>query len=125
VPEWLAGAARGNYHDGAVLDRLALAMSRPEQADPADKDDEDSDSGDDESRSHNERNGSTVDAAFAWLGNADGPPSPPPSARGGDRKGGAAALPQPTRVPLCLWCRGPLSGLCPGHQAAFFCSQRC
>jgi hypothetical protein len=93
VPEWLANACRNNYHDAAVLTRLADVMNRPDGCD----EDDDSDSSVDDDGSNDEES----------LGNS--------------QIDKAAKDEIVTKVTLCLYCRRPASKLCEDCSGAYFC----
>ena len=98
IPDWLADAARQNYHDRAVLERLALVMKEPRK----DYDDSDDDSwgndGDDKIKQS-----SSVDESIAL-----------PSEIIGDFL---------AKSSLCLHCRGPSNCLCKDCDGAYFCPE--
>jgi len=98
-PAWLLEASRENYHDAAVLQRLARVMNRPEEKE------DDGESGEDDSASD--------DSSDRNINN---------SIQNEGKK-----LPQTfvTTVPLCLECRRPDSELCPNCEGAYFCSSLC
>ena len=97
---WLGNAARNNYHDAAVLSRLAQVMNRPNTGHDNDEADSvcssDTDDDDDDNTSEHPKNqdpASTKKERFVVV----------------------------SKVPLCLHCRRPASQLCQGCSGAYFC----
>mmetsp|Transcript_165 Transcript_165/g.316 ORF Transcript_165/g.316 Transcript_165/m.316 type:complete len:678 (+) Transcript_165:180-2213(+) len=99
VPEWLGNASQKNYHDGASLAALAVAMTR---------EDECSDQDDSSSSTCSSANSSTNDDA---TNDNDNRPT---------KKNSSTML---TEITLCLHCRGPASTLCEGCGGAYFCDE--
>jgi len=97
-PEWLANASRENYHDAAVLQRLAAVMNQQEPSD----DDDDGDS----NSSGSSTSQSNCDNDKDQLANTEG-----------------SRRTFVTTVPLCLECRRPASELCPDCGGAYFCAR--
>lgn len=94
---WLGNAARSNYHDAAVLSRLAQVMNRPNISNDSDEADSVCNSDNDENDDDTHDNPKNEDTALT-------------------KKEYFV-----TKVPLCLHCRRPASQLCQGCYGAYFC----
>ena len=97
IPEWLADAARQNYHDGAAVAQLAKVMtSASDDSDDSSSENDTSDGGQSEECAirdeNNKENNCRTSSEFV------------------------------AKSPLCLHCRGPTSNLCEGCQGAYFCN---
>ena len=104
LPSWLGNAARNNYHDQDVINRLAQVMTTTtttrQSTNPLDVDTVESDN----NNSQSETDPTTTSSTDQVVD-----PVPPN---------------QTTTVtdrPLCLSCRRPAARLCPGCRAAYFC----
>eukprot|EP00804_Cyclotella_cryptica_P030742 CCRYP_009171-RA/>CCRYP_009171-RA protein AED:0.09 eAED:0.09 QI:474/1/1/1/0.33/0.25/4/1551/468 len=114
VPEWLCAASQRNYHDGASMMALAVAMTRRETIEDDDDDKEEEDSlSSSPSDSNSERDvapekSNPIPNATRVVRAAEDSPTIPEL---------------PKHVTLCLYCRRPASTLCTGCQGAYFCDE--
>ena len=97
VPDWLGYASQKNYHDGASIQQLAIAMTRADIVNESDDDESSSSSVENESSENNcnkisEEVKATQDVSL-------------------------------TKTTLCLHCRGPASTLCQDCGGAYFCDE--
>ena len=116
VPDWLAEAAKNNYQDGAVLDKLAFCFQS--NANVHDNQDSSSDSG----SSARESNASSDSGSSARESNASN------EHQCSQVYSGSSNMEQEenrvfvtTNVPLCLHCRKPACTLCTGCDGVYFC----
>ena len=105
VPNWLENASQRNYHDGASIAALAVAMTRADLSDD-DEDDDDS-SSTSSSTSHSLVHEKTTTETQSSLAAEK-------------QNNGNQVL---TEITLCLHCRGPASSLCEGCGGAYFCDE--
>lgn len=111
VPEWLGNAAQQNYHDQAVLTRLANVMAASTgKSDEVMEADSDSESQDESDLLHG-GSGVAVSDSIVPLGIHCCPQSP---------RFAAVA-----NSPLCLHCRRPTNRVCPNCHGAYFCNETC
>lgn len=96
VPDWLGYASQKNYHDGASIQQLAVAMTR------ADIVSESSDGDDSSSSSSSSENETSENITEEVKAKQD------------------VSL---TNTTLCLHCRGPASTLCQDCGGAYFCNE--
>jgi hypothetical protein len=101
IPDWLGDAARQNYHDSAVLARLANIMNVSKN-DQNDEDNEEKDDGCKESDSDVREKDETVPAENIVMQ--------------GEQINVFVA-----KSSLCLHCRGLSSSLCPDCEGSYFC----
>jgi len=92
VPEWLGNASRSNYHDAAVLKRLAEVMK------PTSGNDDNSSEGDEHNKSSRSDDIDTTQDEKICI-----------------------TREFVTTVPLCLHCRRPALHLCEVCSGAYFC----
>jgi len=97
VPDWLGYASQKNYHDGASIQQLAVAMTR--ESESSDDDDSSSSSSSVENES-SENNGSKISEEVKATQDVS-----------------------LTKTTLCLHCRGPASTLCQDCSGAYFCDE--
>ena len=102
VPDWLGYASQKNYHDGASIQQLAVAMTRTDVHSESDDDDS-----------------SSASSSFSSIKNE--------SSENNNNK-----IPEEvkatqdkslTKTTLCLHCRGPASTLCKDCGGAYFCDE--
>ena len=104
VPEWLADAARQNYHDGAELQKVISAMN-PAAGAPGgggNQSDIDSDGCDDDETADD-----TMD---------------PPEGAAPPLRAVVTTTEFVTKTPLCIHCRRASSELCESCEGVYFCS---
>jgi len=106
VSEWLGNASQKNYHDGASLAALAVAMTRADVMD-SEEEDTDQDSSSSDSCSSTASSMNEKDEAIDYNQTSKVKTSP-------------SAL---TETKLCLHCRGPASSLCEDCGGAYFCEE--
>lgn len=121
LPLWMANASRENYHDAAVLRRLATVMTNASNTTCSNQpdDDEDYESSSSGCDVENEKN--------SWNSPSGG------GNKGQETTAFAITIQQApstrrtfvTTVPLCLECRRPASELCPNCEGAYFCDAQC
>jgi len=125
IPLWLTNASRENYHDAAVLQRLATVMTKISSDDSNQPDDHNDD---DESSSNS---GGCDDGIETSLNSAAAGDDDDISAEIERQEAFATTRhqePSPkarsfvTTVPLCLECRRPASDPCPNCEGAYFCA---
>ena len=104
ISEWLASAAQQNYHDNAIISRLASVMN---PAGDVDESDESSDE-----VSHTDDMGTSGD--WHLVNECD------PTAGNIVADQGKQFV---ARASLCLHCRGPCDSLCPDCGGAYFCEE--
>mmetsp|Transcript_22183 Transcript_22183/g.39892 ORF Transcript_22183/g.39892 Transcript_22183/m.39892 type:complete len:683 (-) Transcript_22183:194-2242(-) len=103
VPEWLGNASQKNYHDGASLAALMVAMTRADGCSEEDESDEDDSSNCSSTTSSMDKNN---------------------EATNDNKTTKTKTAPMPlTEITLCLHCRGPASKLCEGCGGAYFCDE--
>ena len=102
VPDWLGYASQKNYHDGASIQQLAVAMTRADVVSESSDDNDDDDSSSLSSSVENEssNNGNKISEEVK-----------------------ATQDESLTKTTLCLHCRGPASTLCKDCGGAYFCDE--
>jgi hypothetical protein len=108
VPDWLSAGSQKNYHDGASMMALAVAMTRAEMID--DDDDDDSLSS---STSDSEEDNDNVLIEKSYTIHDEGQ----------EVVQSPNALRINKDVTLCLYCRRPASTLCTDCHGAYFCEE--
>ena len=99
IPDWLGYASQKNYHDGASIQQLAVAMTRADVHSESSDDDISSSSSSVENES-SENNSSKISEEVK-----------------------ATQDKSLTKTTLCLHCRGPASTLCQDCGGAYFCDE--
>jgi hypothetical protein len=108
VPSWLGNALQDNYHDSAVLDKLADVMATNSiDSDGSNSDTESHGDSSDEGKGPKESASKKLVIA-----------QPPSEQQATEPVGQKQTV---TRQPLCIHCRRPASTLCSGCNACYFC----
>ena len=100
VPDWLGYASQKNYHDGASIQQLAVAMTRADIVSESSDNDDDSSSSSSVENESSENNGSKISEEVKATQDVS-----------------------LTKTTLCLHCRGPASTLCQDCGGAYFCEE--
>ncbi|EEC50940.1 predicted protein [Phaeodactylum tricornutum CCAP 1055/1] len=111
VPMWLANAAKENYHDGAVLEKLAAAMIEEKPADEHSRGNSCDNSTVSETIRDQEDSENELLNATDSIEKLQDVPSLQTVTRH-----------FVTNEPLCIHCRGPASVLCSDCRGVYFCT---